>query len=325
MSRTVTAGEQINLRAKFKDDYGDASVASGISLYIFESNVEEPFNLSNAYLTVNDPSYLGEGIYEYGFDVPDPALGGTWTDVWYGTLNMQVLSGIFNFTVSSGGEVESFGNQIFTNDLIEITLASGVMATDGTNLETDYVFEFMTTTAPSYTNIRKVKLEIGGYVADLDNITIQTAILEASLEADQLTFASERNTSLYEHARREWATCKVSFMLLDNVTSHALKSKSLGDLRVEYDTGAVVKSMMRIMDCLQKWEPQLLSGGYAKDAQQPMRVVKGESDWDRPAIGRLWSSTDSYLSDRFPAANTKSKDSSSYRFERIYRNRKKFW
>jgi len=324
-TRSVSAGQSIYLRAKFKDDLGENAVASGVALSIFEPDIDEPLEMAEAFLNINDPTYLGEGIYEYDFSVPDGATEGVWTDLWSGVLNSQLISGVFNFEVQSAGEIVSLGDQLVANDLVEVTLTSGIQATDGTYLTNGYTFEFMTNTSPSYSEVRKVRLEVGSFIGDLPDTTIQTAILEASLEADQLSFEATQNTNFFAHARREWTTCKVAFTLLDNVTSHALRSKTLADLRVEYDTNAIVKTMMRIMDCIQKWEPQIIAGGYAKTAQQPLMVIKGELEFDRPAAGRLWSSTDSSISDRYPAANETDKESLSRRYEKIFRHKKKFW
>jgi len=325
MPRSVIAGQEIKLRTRFKDDLNEPALASGVSLYIFVPDSDEPLNPADSYLTINNPFYLGEGIYEYGFNVPDDAEEGTWYDLWYGTLNSQLLSGQFEFEVYSAGEAEALSDQLYENNIVEVTLMSGIYATDGTYLGEEYSFEFLTTTSPSYTSIRKVNLEVGGYLTDVADFTIQLGILEASLEADQLSFATTQNEGFYEHARREWTTCKTAMILLDNITSHALRAKRLGDLQVEYDPATIVKTIARISECLQKWEPQLINGGYSLDAQQPVGVVKGEYDYDRPQVGRLWESMDSTMSDRVPGSNSKDTDYLSRRYKKIFSSKKRFW
>jgi hypothetical protein len=327
MSREVIAGQEIDLRARFKDDLGDPAVASGVWLHVFEPNADTSEEANAVYSTSGELNYIGEGIWEYRYTTSGTAVEGTWTDLWSGILNGQVISDSFNFEVYAAGDVEAIGNQLYVNNLIEVILTSGIMATDGTYLSDGYSFEFLTETDPSYTNIRKVKLEIGSYVEDLPDLTLQLAILEASIEADQITFETSKNANFYEHARREWTTCKVAFTLLDNVTSHGLKSKTLDNLRVEYDTGAVNRTIMRILDCLQKWEPQVIAGGYSKQSQQPAYVVKGELDYDRPVVGRMWAPTmdTTGTSDKRPAANTTDKLSDSRRFERVWKEKKRFW
>lgn len=325
MSREVIAGNKINLRARFRDDLQEAALASGVSVHVFDPDATHPLDVAAAYLNVYDPTYLGEGIYQYEFYVPDDADEGTWHDLWYGTLNTQLLSGEFSFEVYAAGEAVELGEQLGINNIIEVTLSSGIRGADGTYLSDGYSFEFMTTTSPTYTTIRKVKLEAGGFLSDLPDLTIQLSILEASLEADQLNFTSSRNESFFQHARREWVTCKTAVGLIDNITSHAIKAKRLGDLEVEYDSGAVLKTISRMMECLGKWEPQLIAGGYALDSQQPVYAVKGYYDPDRPNIGRLWSDMDNSLSDRVPGANTKDVESTSRRYKNVFKSKKRFW
>jgi len=327
MSRDVIAGQEIDLRARFKDDLGDPAIASGVWLHIYEPGADTSEEANAIFSTSSEVVYVGQGIWEHSYEVPGTATEGTWTDSWSGILNGQVLSEEFNFAVYSAGDIEEVGDQLYVNNLIEVTLSSGIMATDGTYLTDGYSFEFLTTTSPSYTTSRKVRLEIGSYLEDLSDFTLQLAILEASLEVDQLSFQLTRNDSFFSHARREWTTCKVAFTLLDNITSHGLKSKTLDNLRVEYDTNAIERTLLRILDCIQKWEPQIISGGYALDSQQPTGVVKGEYDYDRPIVDRMWAPTNdsSGISDKRPAANYVDKLSPSRRFERVFKSKKRFW
>jgi len=327
MNREVIAGQEIDLRVRFKDDLGDPAVASGVWIHIFEPGVDTSEEVNAFVSSSGQVEYIGEGIFEYSFTTPGTATEGTWSDLWSGILNGQVISEEFNFEVYNAGELEYLTNQLYNNNLVEVTLSSGIMATDGTYLDDGYSFEFLTETDPAYTNLRKVKLEIGSYLEDLSDLTLQLAIFEASLEVDQISFETDQNTEFYQHARREWTTCKVAFTLLDNIASHGLKSKTLDNLHVEYDTNAVNRTILRIMDCLQKWEPQVIAGGYALDAQQPVRFVKGEYDYDRPIVGRMWAPTNDNagVSDKRPGANYMDKLSSSRRFERAFKSRKRFW
>jgi len=327
MSREVIAGQEIDLRARFRDDLGDPAIASGVWIHIYEPDVDTSEEANAIYSTSEQLEYIGEGIWQCEYLTPGTATEGTWSDVWSGILNGQVITGSFNFYVYSAGEVEEIGNQLYSNNVIEVTLSSGIMATDGTYLSDGYSLEFLTTTIPSYTNIRKVRLEIGSYIEDITDFTLQLAILEASLEADQITFEEEPNTDFYNHAVREWTTCRAAFTLLDNVTSHGLKAKTLDNLRVEYDTNAVNRTLMRIVNCLEKWEPQVIAGGYAKAAQQPKGVIKGEYDYDRPPIGRLWTPTTdtSGISQSTPGSNYIGKTSISRRYEKVFKSRRRWW
>jgi hypothetical protein len=186
----------------------------------------------------------------------------------------------------------------------------------------------MVVTSPSYTNVRKVRLEVGGFLTDIEDDTIQTSILEASLEADVLTFAkTETNSKLYLHARREYVTCLASAMLLSNLDNTLLKSKKLGDLAVDYDTAGLRDMLKKLSDCASKWLPQLIAAGGARASTQPMGVVKGAFDPDRPAVGRLWESpVNGFTSGHSqPAANTKSRNADQRRYLNSFWPRPRKW
>ncbi len=320
-NREVRAGEAITLRARFQDDLGINIQADHVWLRIFPSDgdVDDP---STAYLSSGNATYFGDGIFEYEFDVPDAGPDGTWYDQWYGDLPAQQVYANLSFEVGASGIVQSFENQLNVNNIVEITLNSGIKATDGGYLTEDYTFSFMTTTTPTYTAVRKVRLDYGGFLADLYDDTLQLAILEASLEANELTFSDEQNTKVFQHARREWTTCKAASILMINLGNNTLRSKSLGDLSVSYDTQGLRDTMAKAIDCMAKWEPQLMSGGYAKAQQNPQYVVKGEMDPDRPTIGRLWHGTDV---EPTPASNTRAKYSFERRYKSIFSPKKRYW
>ncbi len=322
-NRSVRAGNTITLRARFQDDLGENAEASGVNIYLFEP--DEEIDTSNPFQT-GLPTYFDQGIFEYDFSVPGAGPGGTWQDVWYGTLNEQTISGVFAFEVSADGSAVALGNQLNLNNLIEVTIDSGILATDGTSMD-GFSFEFMTLVTPRYSDQRKIRLEVGGYLQDVYDDTLEMAILEASIEADLLTFGIVKNTALYEHARREWVTCKSGLLLLTNLGNTSLRAKTLADLHVEYNTDAIRDSMSKLMECVNKWEGQLIAAGYALAAAQPVSVVKGACDPDRPVIGRDWYSTESiYDTNKTPAANTKAKTSSSHRrYKSLFAPKKKSW
>lgn len=324
--RGVRAGQTIKLRARFRDDLGDGAPASDVYVHIFEpeSDLED---LTEATLVSGVPTYLGEGIYQYEYSTPGTGPDGLWNDVWEGILTGQPLSAELTFEVSASGVIETVPeSQLYENNLVSITVASGIQAMDGTSLLEEFEMEFMTTTNPSYTNIRKVELSIGGLLGNsLLDTTIQTAILEASSEADVLDFRETKiNSAVFRHARREYVTCLASQNILGNVISGALKAKTLDNLHVEYNTASLTDMMNRIQDCLDKWMPQLMAGGGAKSIAQPKGVVKGEYDPDRPVVSRMWQSTeDGTVSRRIPAANTRDRHPAQRRHLRTYK--KKWW
>lgn len=322
ITRAARAGETIILRSRFIDDLSEAEEASSVYVHIYEPDTTD-FSFENALVVSGIPTYFGEGIFEYEFPIPNCSVGGEWYDVWYGTLTCQVVSGIFSFNVVASGIAQELHNQLSNNNVVKVTIASGIAATDGSYLEEPYEIEFLTTINPSYTSARKVRLEIGSYLANIPDYTIQSAILEGSIEADLLTFqTSESNTNFYQHARREYVTCYVASILLNNIAANSLKSKTLDNLSVQYDTTGLQRSLDRLANCMDKWLPQLMAAGLAKSATNPSMVVKGELDPDRHFAGRMWETTSSPgESERMPLSNTKVYNTSQRRLKNSYRKR----
>ena len=214
--------------------------------------------------------------------------------------------------------------QLLENMQVVITVDGSVANTDGVELGDDLEFYFTTKYNPLYSTIRKVRLDIGKFIEGIPDDTINFAIFEASREADFLTFIKDasKQTQLYVHARRQWTTCKAEQILLFNAYSTSgglLKSKRLGDFEVVYDRAIVDNLNNRLMDCIARWEAEINSGGAA--IQTPSMVIKGESDPDRPDIGRTWEAP----SDGMPIGNAKIKYANNRRFFTTFYQPKKRW
>jgi hypothetical protein len=320
--RGVRAGETIRLRARFRDDLGAPAQAGDVYVNIYEPDTVD-FDPINAQVVSGVPTYLGEGIFEYAYTTPLAGPDGIWYDQWLGDLTVQTVSGLFDFEVTASGIVTKLPSQLNQNNVVEVMLTSGIQGLDGSSLEEQYEFSFMTSINPNYTSVRKIRLKVGAYVRNLYDDALQTAILEGSIEADLLTWNEDTsNTPLFQHARREFVTCVAAHMLLNNIASNMIRSKSLNDLRVEYDPKGLERTLSDLMDCINKWEPQLLARGLARAGQQPQRVIKGEYDPDRISPARMWESTDSYgVNRRIPAANTRLRPIGNRRWLRTHRNR----
>jgi hypothetical protein len=88
--RSVRAGETILLRARFKDDLGDPAQAGDVFVHVFEPSTDTT-DLTEALVVSGVPTFLGQGIFEYSFDVPDCGPDGTWTDQWEGELTSFLM------------------------------------------------------------------------------------------------------------------------------------------------------------------------------------------------------------------------------------------
>jgi hypothetical protein len=179
--------------------------------------------------------------------------------------------------------------QLFENNLIVITVDRDTAeAVGGETLAEDFVFWFTTTYNPLYSSVRKVRLEIGSFIKSIPDDTINLAIFEASLFADNLTWiVADPMNKFFLFARREWVTCKAAEILLLNVLgTGGLKHKRLDNLEVTYDAHHGQDLLDKVLGCLAKWEAEIQSGGHA--VQKPSVVVKGDLDIDAPNVGRMW-------------------------------------
>ena len=120
----IRAGGTVRLRAQFKDDYGNVAQAEDVLVHIFEPDADYT-DLGEAYTVSGVPTYLGQGIFEYEFAAPPCGPDGTWHDVWEGDLLCQSLDAVLAFDVTTSGLTYAIENQIFANDLVQVTLASG--------------------------------------------------------------------------------------------------------------------------------------------------------------------------------------------------------
>lgn len=184
-------------------------------------------------------------------------------------------------------------------DNMQVVIELDPLITNGANVSIGSpVFFFTTVCNPFYSSLRKVRLEIGAYIQNVSDDTLNLAIFEASLAADQLSWFKTggsgfcgntqpgRDNDFFKFARREWVTCTASQHLMQNFLT-GMKSKKLDNLEVQYELIKPAEIMLKKLDaCVQKWEKEIKSGGRA--IQKSNFVVKGESDPEDPHVGRMW-------------------------------------
>lgn len=261
----------------FNDDIDATTVTSGVSVLVFT----EPVNGDT-------------GIDATGICIAEPSVSGD-------TLTITVASG-----------------ELLENNLVTVTLDSTIASTGGDDLGSDYEFSYTTTYNPYYCTLRKLRLEVGAFISAVPDDTVNFAIFESSLMADNLIWNTDNSISnSLTFAKSQWVCCKSQEILLVNTVggSGALKSKKLGDLEVEYNSGASNEALARAVACLDKWEKVLQSGGAS--IQLSANAVKGAADYDRPSFGRKWYNQNTGVPGT-PAANVKVKYYGSRRYRSVY-------
>lgn len=232
-----------------------------------------------------------------GDDVSYPASGVVTSEV------ITVSGAALTLTLPKG--------MIGQNQVVTIGLDADISSTTGTTLGSDYEFYFTSLYSPMYSSWRKLMLEYGAYLGDVPRDTVNFAIFEASLAADNLIWTSTVTTTVtgyFNWVKREFTTCKAAEILLLNAlgAGGGLKAKKLADLEVQYDTTKINQGLEKALGCMGKYEATLHGGGVAK--RKPSYVVKGSLDPDDPPVGRQWSSSNQ------PTATAKAKLSGSRRW-----------
>jgi hypothetical protein len=284
----IRTGEQGRLRVQFTDAAFLPIEATSVTVDLFAPGLNPDTDTPTIAGLI--PVHLGDGIFELTITGPSP--GGSWIDRWTGNILGTVTISSLRFDIISSGFIASYPiNGLGNNTLVEISLSSDIASLSGVELESPVSIVFTTTYTPLYSSVRKVKLDAGGMLGNLPDDTINLAILEASIEADVITFnKSVINNDLFIHAKRQYVTCLAAMGLAQNVLANGgvLKSKMLADFKVDYDTGILANLLNKLSNCISKWELQVQSGGGARTIKNPRMVIKGELDPDRPTTGRLW-------------------------------------
>jgi hypothetical protein len=339
MSRNAAQrGEPITLTATFLDAGGDYVDPSNINVGVYPPGFD-PRSLgitqADAWVysvTLSDPGLgpyvninetidkIGTGRYRYVFTPPAEADFGAAFDRWQGTVDSIALDETFSFTIVGGGSIGA--SQLYSNNVVFITLGSTIADTDGNTLGSNYESYFTTTYDPMFTHVRRIRLDLGALIVDIPDDTINLAIFEASLEAQALTFGLLTITPpsvlrFFNFARRQYVTCLAEIILLNAISGGSVieggKSKRLADLQISYSGGGQFDNLLKkAADCRMKWEATLTSSGEIGPgtSQKPSMVIKGRLDPDRPEFGRDWepTSTHSGIGSEYPAANTKTRD-----------------
>lgn len=326
----VLRGQIVNLTAKFFDAADEPKDPTNLRLSIYPpgKNPEDGALPSDAWVLdatltsggTGPHSHPGtlitkisEGVFTYAFTVPEDCDLGAGFDRWQGTIDLQDLDGVFVFVIVGGGSVGT--TQLFNNNIVFIQVLRDVKAEDGTCLSEDTTFYFTTTYEPLYSTIRRIRLDLGPFIKDIPDDTINLAIFEASLSADANQFLfSPVNPTYLQFAIREYTTCLAELILVgallgDSATVGKMY-KSLGDLSVSRggNLEGLRDKFKDLENCVATWKPVLQNAGNVTPGAslRPDYTVKGALAEDSITVARGWEPTvrHHHHSNELPLANS---------------------
>ena len=311
------------------------SSSSTTGIVDVSSNVEGTEAASSFTVSRIDPE---DG--EYGIAISeDPYAGEIITVTFSANVNIATLAGdaislksmpangnwdIFDATGDLGYEFSLAGNiltinldpaQLYNNNIVILELDRTIADSNGNKLSVDQEFYFSTIYTPIYSDERRIRLDIGPVITGVPQETIMLAILEASIQADAVSFSDTiSNIAYYKHARWQYTTCLAEMILVNALMGNNVltgkMSKRLGELSVSRgDNTAYLKDLLnKLEDCAFGWETSVQTGGdIARGTSlRPQVSVKGAISEDAIVVGRQWEPTSGFeTTNSHSAGNTK--------------------
>lgn len=337
--RTVAQDGTVELIVQFTDGNGDPVAPDGdVIVSLFEPDFP-PFDpdVTDGDAIVLDaivaPVSGTTGLYSYTYTLAPDSSVGVWYDRWEAEIDGVPIEMIFDFTVTEKTSIVSAG--LAENMIVTVTLDSSIANEDGVTLGTNQEVMFSTTLNPMYASSDLLSLEIGSFIPGIPEFTLDLAIHWASVQADAHTFKRRaqihpvtnapvysngaRNQDYFDVMRTQYVLCRAGHMMINNVLSNAVKSKTLADLSVSYDTGRLTSKLADLEKCISETRRILNSNGtLSEGASLPATsTVKGAKDIDRPPFGREWASVSGVRS----GANSRSLSISGRRVRRHWSDR----
>lgn len=289
-------------------------------------------------VTISTDPYAGETIIlQFSADVEATTLAGDAIKVWSEICNGDDLkfqaTGDLDFVATLESPrrlVIALGvGQLYTNNIVLLRLSATITDTDGNILTNGFDSFFSTPYTPLYTGMRVIQMDLGNIIANVPEETIMLAILEASLQADTLSYNGIVNQQNYYLARKRYTTCLAEHILvkaiLTGIGGERLVKK-LGDLEVQ--RGSNSDDLNRMLDelehCMMMQLPILQSGGESGPytGVKPGISVKGALAEDAIVVGRQWEPTGRFGFNHRSAGNDK-RYASGRRDLKTFRSRNK--
>ena len=326
-------------------DQSTSGIESITSNIIGESTTSSTFSVESIDpedgeygVTISTDPYVGEEIVIVFSDaVDEDTLAGTAIDVRSEVANGDDIkftaTGDLDFvatlTDSVTLNIALDPGQLYTNNIVIVELDETVADTDGNTLGADFSAFFSTTYTPLYSSLRRVRLDLGPLAVDIPDETIMLAILEASLQADAISFSSTiTNAEFYHHARREYTTCLAELTLVKALLGYTGASdrmtKKLGDLEISRGgINSLRDSLSSLEDCVASWQISVSTGGKItpNTGVKPEVTVKGSLAEDAIVVGRQWEPTSGIGSTSSRSAANTGRYASGRRNLRTYRSR----
>lgn len=218
--------------------------------------------------------------------------------------------------------------QLYINNIVLLELAETIADTDGNLLTDGFSSYFSTPYSPLYTGIRVIQMDLGNIVEDIPEETIMLAILEASIQADTLTYKTIVNSTNYHLARKRYTTCLAEAILVRGLLTGnggERMTKKLGDFEVQrFGNNEDLRGTLgQLEDCMLTQLPIIQSGGELGPytSVKPQVSVKGALAEDAIYVRRQWEPTSGVGVSNGRSAGNSSRYASGRRDLKTFRSR----
>ena len=278
------------------------------------------------------------GQYEYTYASISTDQVGIWYAYWevnVGTALAPIqFVNVIPFEVlsasgSSIGASEDSGMPTLLSNNQYVIELRGIKDMSGASLDDESWFTSRYT--PMYATFDQILSSVGSIIGDIDDDTVNYLIFRYSKYVDGLTFNmphSTRTESYMSYVKNQYVVLNVSIELIENIslTLGAPKSKSLGDLKVEWaDNSQALKIKIEDMKKRSKDLHQVLhsNGNLNEGASLSAGMaIRGYLGSDYPAFGRSIDNMPRFA----PSVNVKTRLPGSYRYypDYAYQNRYRY-
>ncbi len=204
------------------------------------------------------------------------------------------------FTISvSGAKVTiTLAAALLKNQEVSIRI-EGVKAVDGTIFQTQVIW-FTTILDPAYTNVETVQLEIGPFISNIPDDTVNRLIYRFSVWANYINWSHTPIAGMYAYLLGDFVLCKVIQALLQLGAGGRTLGRTLGDFSFKKGVSAVADKLKQATQCANTLEDAVKRGGFPAHGADVF--IKSYTDPERVRLGRMWNPQSGT---ELPIANTR--------------------